>query len=332
MWDQGWGQMNLLRKSRPNEEVLKDPEVSQEARDKIERIEKYKSYFYDYWDMKPTGIYTETTFLESEAVTYLVIASPYNKIKAKDHCFPFMGCFPYLGFFSQKKAMSYADDLRQESQQEWQTYVRPVYAYSTLGYFEDRILSSFFHYPDDQLAELVFHELFHTLFFIKDEVDLNEALASYFAREMALNFFSVSDREKQVRSAKKRRQDVINRYFVSLVNKLNEKYAEKTFKNPKEAENFRDEYLEKELKPAMKKLCEKEGEENCYWVKKAWNNASLAAFLTYEDKGNEIEEHHKKLGLSLKDFFKNLKESYAHYEKEDPEVSFTDFWLKGKGQ
>lgn len=326
LWDQGWGQMNLLRKGRPNSEVLADKSISEEARKKIKLIETYKSYFYDYWKMKPTGIYSETTFLEGEAVTYLVIASPYNLIKAKDHCFPFMGCFPYLGFFSEKKAEDYAAGLR-ESKDSWQTYVRPVYAYSTLGYFEDRILSSFFHYSDEELADLIFHELFHTLFFIKDEVDLNEALASYFARQMALEYFSVTDKEKEVRSAKKHRQDLINRYFVSLVNKLNEKYKEKSFKEPNQAITFRDAYFKNDLIPKMEEICREQGVKNCYWAKKPWNNASLAAFLTYEDRGDEIEKHHKKLGVSLKDFFSSLKNSYAKYEKEEPAVSFTEFWL-----
>lgn len=322
--------MKLLREGRPNAEVLADKSIDEEARRKIKLIETYKTYFYDYWKMEPTGIYSETTFLEGDAVTYLVIASPFNIIKAKDHCFPFMGCFPYLGFFSEKKANDYASGLR-TSEESWQTYVRPVYAYSTLGYFEDRILSSFFHYSDDQLADLIFHELFHTLFFIKDEVDLNEALASYFAREMALEYFSVTDKEKQVRSAKKRRQDLINRYFVSLVNQLNEKYKEKSFKDSKSAIQFRDEFLKNELVPKMKKYCEEQGEKNCYWAKKPWNNASLAAFLTYEDRGDEIEKHHKNLGVSLKDFFKSLKDSYARYEDEDIEASFTEFWLGKKG-
>ena len=69
------------------------------------------------------------------------------------------------------------------------TYQRPVYAFSTLGYFEDRILSSFFYFDDFNLSELVFHELFHTIFFMKNNVDLNENLANYFGKELALIYF-----------------------------------------------------------------------------------------------------------------------------------------------
>ena len=41
-----------------------------------------------------------------------------------------------------------------------------------------------------------------------------------------------------------------------------------------------------------------------------WNNASLSAYLTYENKRDLIEETHRSLGLSLKDYFYHLKRKY----------------------
>ena len=317
--------MSLLYEGRDNEEILKDPKTPPEVRQKIELIEKYKSYFYDYWSMKPTGIYSETTILEGKAVTYLVIASPFNEIKAKQHCFPFMGCFPYLGFFSQEKANDFAKDLEKE---KWDTYVRPVYAYSTLGYFEDKILSSFFHYDDDSLAELIFHELFHTLFFIKDEVDLNEALASYFGRKMALEYFRYSAKEIEAKEAQERKQGLITSRFVELIRKLNEEYKKKNFLRPEMAQKYRENFLNENLIPQMKEYCAKIGSKSCFPVARKWNNASLAAFMTYENKGDAIKELHESLNVDLKGLFKHIKTSYEAYRKESPKQSFSDTLLK----
>ena len=317
--------MSLLYRGRDNGEILKDPKTPPEVRQKIELIEKYKSYFYDYWSMKPTGIYSETTMLEGEAVTYLVIAAPFNEIKAKEHCFPFMGCFPYLGFFSQKKAMDFAKNLEEE---QWQTFVRPVYAYSTLGYFEDKILSSFFQYSDYSLSELIFHELFHTLFFIKDEVDLNEALASYFGRKMALEYFRYSKEEIEAKEAKERKQGLITRRFVKLIRELNENYKKKNFLVADEAENYRESFIEKTLKPKMKEYCASLGAKSCFPVARKWNNASLAAFMTYEDRGDAIKELHESLKVDLKGFFLHIKKSYENYREESPKQSFSDTLFK----
>lgn len=325
LWDQSIGQMSLLYKGKDNEEILKDPKTEPEVRRKIELIEKYKSYFYDYWSMEPTGIYSETTLLEGDAVTYLVIASPFNEIKAKEHCFPFMGCFPYLGFFSQEKAKDFAKGLEDE---HWQTYVRPVYAYSTLGYFEDKILSSFFHYSDDSLAELIFHELFHTLFFIKDEVDLNEALASYFGRQMALEYFRYSEKEIEIKEARERKQGLITRRFVELIRSLNENYKKKKFSEPKRAQKYREDFIEKTLLPEMKKYCAEIASDSCFPLSRKWNNASMAAFMTYEDRGDAIKGLHGELGVDLKGFFQHIKDRYKAYSKESREQSFSDTLFK----
>ena len=64
------------------------------------------------------------------------------------------------------------------------------------GKYNDRIISSFFRYDERRLANLIFHELFHAVFFIKDEVKANENLASFFARELAKEYFSDSDSDR----------------------------------------------------------------------------------------------------------------------------------------
>ena len=95
----------------------------------------------------------------------------------------FTGCFPYLGFFKEGEAKKYA--MKQE-ENGFSTYTRPVYAYSSLGHWNDRILSSFFHFDSRELANLVFHELFHHIFFIKNEVSLNENLATFLLKNCVI--------------------------------------------------------------------------------------------------------------------------------------------------
>ena len=90
--------MSLLSRAEWNDKVLANKMVKESDKEKIKNIQKYKTWFYEYWGKAETRIYSKTTFLEGEAVTWLVITSPFNEVKALKECFPIMGCFPYLGF------------------------------------------------------------------------------------------------------------------------------------------------------------------------------------------------------------------------------------------
>ncbi len=322
--DQGAGQLRLLVRGRDNHEVLSDANIPKEHKDKIKKIQNYKNYFYSYWKKKGTSIYSKTTFLEQKAVTYLVVASKFNEIRAREECFPIMGCFPYLGFFEEKKAKRYAQKLKNEG---FETYLRPVFAYSTLGYFNDRILSSFFHYSDYDLAELVFHELFHTIFFIKDEVEFNENLANYFGRVMAFEYFKFTQRQKLERESWRLKHQKLSLAVVKMAKKLDREYKERPFLDQKKADELKDSFLIETFYPHMKKLCTNLGLSRCFPLEQKWNNASLAAFLTYESKGNKIAELRKRLKLGLLPFFHYIEGKYQKYRKSDKEISFSYYLL-----
>jgi predicted aminopeptidase len=53
-----------------------------------------------------------------------------------------------------------------------------VPAYSTLGWFDDPVLSTFIQYPEAELARLMFHELAHQLLYVKDDTRFNESFAA----------------------------------------------------------------------------------------------------------------------------------------------------------
>ena len=57
-------------------------------------------------------------------------------------------------------------------------YIGKVSAYSTLGWFDDPVLSSFINWPDYRLAGLLFHELTHQRIYIDNDTTFNESLAS----------------------------------------------------------------------------------------------------------------------------------------------------------
>lgn len=329
LWEQGSAQLGLQSRAKPNEEVLNSARVSKNHKQKIQHIQKLKNYFYEYWKKPATKIYSRTTFLKNKAVTYLVIASPFDKISTHSSCFPIVGCFPYLGFFEKSSAEEYAKDLRQN---DLVTYVRPVYAYSTLGYFEDTILSSFFKYDEDELAELIFHELFHTIFFVKDEVDLNENLANYFSEIMVRDYFIKTEQNELLAKylADRELSEKFDKKIVALATDLQTQYEKNAPLDKSMAREVLNEFLREKFFPEIKKIClqyklQDETDDSCPVLKKEWNNASFAAFLTYEKKANQLSELQKKLNLDLVQFYDYINQQYKKFLKDDPDISFSEY-------
>ncbi len=326
LYEQSMGQMSLLSRGRDNKEMLKNVRVSKSQKEKIKNIEELKKYFYKYWDKKETKIYSQTTMLKEKAVTYLVIVSPYKEIKAEETCFPIMGCFPYLGFFNQSSAKKFAKEKEAE---DYVTWIRPVYAYSTLGYFTDTILSSFFEYDDYELAELIFHELFHTIFFVKNQVDLNENLAMYFSERMLDEYFTSIGRLDYLKFEQKKSEDykVIKALVVTLANELQGMYKSLLPASKEDAEVILKEFMEDRFKVEVMKKCQALDIQprDCFPLERKWNNASFAAFLTYEKKSKSLESLQKKLGLDLKGYYNWIAQRYVDFQAQSAVEDFEEF-------
>ncbi len=322
--EQGMGQASLFLKAKKNQDLLEDPLTPKEIKKKIKKIQAYKEYFYKFFQRRAEGHYEKTTILDREAVTYLVTASPFNKIAPKEECFPFVGCFPYLGFFDEKSAIKYKNILEKDN---WVTWVRPVYAYSTLGNFSDPILSTFFRYDDEVLAELIFHELFHTLFFIENEVQLNENLANFFSKKMVSMYFNWSEFRKDQKKLESSRYKGLDKLIVQLVNKLENKYSRVQAKNRSKFDEVLKNFLELHFKPQIRSYCRSNGlfPDGCYPLQRKWNNASFAGFLTYEEESQKIENLEKKLGLNLFNFFIYIENKHKEYLEHKIEMPFSTY-------
>lgn len=313
--------------SRANENVLDDPDISEETKRKIILVGEYKKFFYHYFSEKETDIYTRTTVLANEAVSYLVIASPHTKIEAHEFDFPFVGSFPYIGFYEKDSAKRFARRLRKE--ENVVTYIRPVYAYSTLGYFEDRILSSFFDYDDVELAELIFHELFHTIFFIKDEVDLNENLANFYGKELLKEYFK-DQRQLSDYLANEEKKEVLKKRVVELISILQGEFSKLgAFLTDEKADELTGRFVNEVFKPDLRALCLKLElpQKECRFKHK-WNQASFAAFLTYEEEQDFLSSVRDRLKLDLNGLLKWLREEHKKFKDQDKFESFTDYLKK----
>lgn len=169
------GQLALWRDAEPISSVLARAETPQQLRAKLVRVQEIRRYASRELQLPANGSYTKYADLKRPFVVWNVFAANELSVRAKEWCFLIVGCISYRGYFSKDAAEAYAAELKRDG---YDVYIGGVPAYSTLGYFDDPVLSTFIHYPDTELARLIFHELAHQAVYVKDDSTFNESFAA----------------------------------------------------------------------------------------------------------------------------------------------------------
>ena len=174
----GAGQLELWSQARPLEEVIESGRTPRRVRRLLAEVPEVKR-FGEKHGLRPTSSYRKYVDLHRPAVVWAVSACPELSLKSHLWHFPIAGSVPYLGWFDRRAADDFAATLREE---RLDVEVRPVPAYSTLGWFDDPVLSSMLSPGNEGLAwlvETVLHESVHATLYIAGQSHFNEGLASF---------------------------------------------------------------------------------------------------------------------------------------------------------
>lgn len=168
------GHFNVMLAARPLESWLADPGTSPELRARLETARRIREFATRELGLPDNASYSSYADLRRPYVVWNVYAAPVFSVEPRQECFPFTGCVSYRGFFSEQEARRHAERLRAAGND---VHIGGVPAYSTLGWFDDPLLSTFILYPDAQLARLLFHELAHQVAYARDDTTFNESFA-----------------------------------------------------------------------------------------------------------------------------------------------------------
>jgi predicted aminopeptidase len=168
------GHLEIMQAARPLEAWLADPATDAGLRARLETARRIRAFASSGLGLPDNRSYTSYAELGRQFVVWNVFAAPELSVEPRQECFPFTGCVSYRGFFSEQDARRHAERLKAQG---FDVHVGGVPAYSTLGWFDDPLLSTFIRYPDAQLARLVFHELAHQLVYAPDDTTFNESFA-----------------------------------------------------------------------------------------------------------------------------------------------------------
>lgn len=174
------GQWQLLRAREPVAEVIADPTRPQPLRDHLVQAQKARMFASEHLHLPDNQSYRLYADIGRPYVVWNVFATQEFSLSPENHCFPIAGCVAYRGYYSQGAARGEAALLRQRGMD---VSIGGVEAYSTLGWFNDPIMSSMMHWGDERLATLIFHELAHQRFYVKDDTEFNESFATFVEQE-----------------------------------------------------------------------------------------------------------------------------------------------------
>jgi len=174
------GQLRLLQAREPIDRVIADPARDPQLRAHLTQAREARAFASSHLHLPDNQSYRLYADIGRPFVVWNVFATPEFSLTPLTHCFPIAGCVAYRGYYSQGAARGEAALQRLKGMD---VSIGGVEAYSTLGWFNDPILSSMMHWGDERLATLIFHELAHQRFYVKDDTEFNESFATFVEQE-----------------------------------------------------------------------------------------------------------------------------------------------------
>jgi predicted aminopeptidase len=217
------GQMALLRAREPVADVIADPQRDPKLRDHLIKSQQARAFATEYLHLPDNRSYRLYADIRRPYVVWNVFATGEFSLDPVTHCFPVAGCVAYRGYYAQGAARGDAAVQKLEGKD---VYVSGVEAYSTLGWFDDPIISSMMNWGDERLATLIFHELAHQRFYVKDDSEFNESYASFVEQEGTRQWRTARGLPAEGGSSEARRRDQLTELALDTRDRLKALYAE----------------------------------------------------------------------------------------------------------
>ena len=313
-------QTKLIRSRQSIDRVLRGSSLNDEQKRKLRLVSETKAFAESTLGLKRSDNYTSFVQLDEPYVTYIVQAAFPFELKAYHWHFPFVGEVPYKGYFRRALADAEAREL---ARQDYDTYVRGVTAYSTLGWFEDSVLSSMLGYADIDLVETIIHETVHTTLFVKGGTEFNERLATFMGHEGMKLFYRAKEGDQSPHlteaAGETADQHLFSTFITREIKELKAWYgahpahdaAAKTARLNQIKERFAT-----EVAPHLKTRGYTD------FRKRELNNALLLAYGTYE---YGLEDFDRVFAHFDHDFRKTLAWLKTLANEAQPEVKLKDF-------
>lgn len=278
-WHSTRGHLAIMDKRVPIAELIADAEIDNGLRRQLVLVQEIRQFSINRLALPKSGSYTDYAQLDRPYALQNLFAAPEFSTKLLSWCYPIAGCTSYRGFYEQERLDAFVDELKTENND---IHVAMVPAYSTLGWFDDPVLSSFIDWPEFRLAGLLFHELTHQRIYIDGDSKFNESMATV-VQQVGTRLWLAS-RQQDTELERFNRSIAYRQDVVQMIESIRSQLTE-LYKLDK-SDGFKREQKQKLFQTARQQYQEiairhdyRDGFE--YWFAAELNNAKLASVSTY---------------------------------------------------
>jgi predicted aminopeptidase len=182
----GWEEARILARRRPIADLVQDSTVSSVVRQKLTVVLAARAFASDSIHLRARQSFTTYSQLEHDTLVLVLSAAYRDRLQPYSWWFPIVGRVPYKGFFDFGAARTAARKLDTEG---FDVYLRPSPAFSTLGWFNDPLVSTSLNADSLDLANTVIHELTHNTFYAPGQAVFNESFANFVGARGSAWFF-----------------------------------------------------------------------------------------------------------------------------------------------
>lgn len=220
----GWEEAKILAARRPIATLVADSTLDERTRAKLRLVLAARAYARDSLGLEAGESFTTYTQLKSDTLVLLVQAAYRDRLQRYTWWFPIVGRVPYKGYFDRDAARREGARL---AGQGLDVDLRPASAFSTLGVFNDPLLSTTLRADSLELANTVIHEITHNSIYLPGQAVFNESFANFVGARGAARLFrarrdSMSTAETDARWSDTR---LLAGFWAALYHSVDSAYA-----------------------------------------------------------------------------------------------------------
>lgn len=302
---------------QPIAELIASKETTEEKKQLFKRILEIRDYATQQLGLPDNGSYKSYVELDSEYVVWNVVATPQYSLNPKTWCFPVAGCVAYRGYYAKKDAEKFATSLN-EPGQKYDIAISGASAYSTLGWFDDPVLSSMSDRGEILLAETIFHELAHQVLYLKKDSAFNEAFATAVGIAGVRQWLSENPKKLDVYNDYLSRRLGFNQLIDEFSEQLKKTYSQELSDEQKlSAKTSLFENLQHKYQNKKREWDGFSGYDK--WFAQDLNNAHLALISTYWKQVPVFDRWLEACKYDLPDFYQAVQK-LAHQKQQLSDV------------